>query len=74
MGLIKGMLWWAYLDDKGVIHVKHYVNDRQLQNCEQMPFCKGIFDVFEAFSREEARQMCHRKLKEVEFHDKRMQQ
>lgn len=71
MALIKLPLWWGYLDDRGVIHVKRYTNDRVIQNCEQLPFCKGIFDPFEACNLQEAYKMCHEKLKESELHDKR---
>ena len=42
--------WWAYLDDTGVIRIKKYTTDKAIQNCEQMPFCRGIFDVFEAWN------------------------
>lgn len=45
---VKLPLWWAYLDDQGVIRVKKYVSDRAIQNCEQLPFCKGIFEPFPA--------------------------
>jgi hypothetical protein len=48
MTITKKPLWWAYLDDSGKIHVKRYTTDRAIQNCEQMPFCKGIFDPFYA--------------------------
>jgi len=42
--LSNGNWYWGYLDDEGVIHVKRYKNDYQLQKCEQMPFCRGIFE------------------------------
>lgn len=70
-GLIKLPLWWGWLDDRGVITIKRYTNDRIIQNTEQLPFCKGIFDVFEAASLQEAYTIAHQKLKEVEMHDKR---
>ena len=47
-GAMIGRLWWAYLDDTGVVRVKKYTTDKAIQNCEQMPFCKGIFDPFVA--------------------------
>ncbi len=50
--------WWAYLDDQGKVHIKKYISDRQIQNCEQLPFCKGIFEPFEAYGYEDA----HRKI------------
>jgi hypothetical protein len=48
MSRIKLPRWWAYLDDTGKIRVKKYTTDKAIQNCEQLPFCKGIFDPFEA--------------------------
>ena len=41
-------LFWGYVDDEGVVHVKRYTDDRTIRNYEQMPFCKGIFDPYEA--------------------------
>jgi len=55
MARIKGLLFWAYLDDEGRIHVKYYTDDRVIRNYEQMPFVKGIFDPFYAYSMAEAR-------------------
>lgn len=55
--LNNGKWWWAYLDDSGVIHVKRYKNDKIIQNTEQLPFCKGIFEPFEASSFYEAKQI-----------------
>lgn len=49
-------LYWGYLDDSGVIHVKQYVDDKTIQNYEQLPFCKGIFDPFYAKSLHQAQQ------------------
>lgn len=66
MGLIKPLRWWGYLDDRGVIHVTRYTTDRAIQNCEQMPFCKGIFDPFTAWDYQEARMKCWAKLQEVD--------
>ena len=57
MGLIKGLFFWAYLDDSCHIHVKRYSGDRVIENTEKLPFVKGIFDPFEAFSLEEAKKM-----------------
>lgn len=42
----KGILFWAYLDDKDKIEVKRYTNDRQIENYERLPFVKGIFGPF----------------------------
>ena len=52
--LINGKWWWAYLDDRGVVRVLPYTNDKIIQNTEQLPFCKGIFDPFTANSKHEA--------------------
>jgi hypothetical protein len=43
-----GKWWWAYLDDTGVVRVKPYTGDKIIQNTEQLPFCRGIFDPFTA--------------------------
>lgn len=59
MGLIKGLLYWGYVDADGVITVKRYINDRAIENTERMPWCKGIFDPFEAIDFKEARHKCH---------------
>lgn len=37
-------LFWGYLDSDGKIEVKRYINDKQIQNYEMLPFVKGIFD------------------------------
>lgn len=71
MSLIKGLYWWAYLDDQGMIHVKRYTNDRQIQNYEQLPFCKGIFDPFEAYDYAHAKQKCLEKYREIQYHEKK---
>ena len=54
MARIKLPLWWAYLDDLGVVRIQKYTNDRIIQNTEQLPFCKGIFSPFYAKTRHEA--------------------
>lgn len=43
-----GKWWWGYLDDNDKITVKKYVGDWDIQKVEQLPFCKGIFEPFEA--------------------------
>lgn len=58
MNLIKLPRWWGYLDTDGKIHVKRYTTDRAIVNCEMMPYCKGIFDPFEAATYLEAYQKC----------------
>ncbi len=63
--MIRGLLYWGYLDDQGIIHVKRYTTDRAIRNAEQMPYVKGIFDPFEAFSIEEARQKILIKYQEI---------
>lgn len=74
MGLIKPLRWWGYLDDRGVIAVKAYVSDWDIQKCEQMPFCRGIFEPFTAWTREEAIQKCRDKLNEIDFYEKEKKQ
>lgn len=48
MSLIKLPLWWGYLDTDGIITVKKYTTDWDIQKVEQLPFCKGIFSPFPA--------------------------
>jgi hypothetical protein len=64
MGLIKGLLFWGYLDEEGVVHVKRYTTDRAIANMERMPWCKGIFDPFEAFDFSEAQRKCIQRFNE----------
>lgn len=71
MGIIKPLRFWGYLDDQGMIHVKHYRSDWDIQKCEQMPFCRGIFEPFEAWDRAEAMNKCRKKLNEIEYEDKK---
>lgn len=71
MGIIKKGWWWAYLDDRGVIHVKRYQSDKQIQNCEQLPFCKGIFDVFEAWDYTDAKNKIAKFLTEQQMYEKK---
>ena len=66
--------WWAYLDDTGVIRIKKYTTDKAIQNCEQMPFCKGIFDPFEAWGYEDAKRKIAKFLDEQQYHEKRGKQ
>lgn len=57
---IKGLLFWAYLDDEGKVHVKRYINDNLIANYERLPFVKGIFDPFEAYDMQHARELVYR--------------
>ena len=57
MGLIKGLLYWGYVTDKGKIEVKRYVSDRMIANFERMPDVKGIFDPFYAYDIHHAREL-----------------
>jgi hypothetical protein len=57
MALIKGLLFWGYLDDQGKIHVHRYTNDRKIANIEALPWVKGIFDPFEAYDLKHAREL-----------------
>jgi len=71
VSIIRKLRWWGYLDDRGIITVKPYIHDRIIQNTEQLPFCKGIFDVFEAIDRQDAMRKCHEALRENSHHEKR---
>ena len=72
--LIKsGKYWWAYLDDSGVIHVKPYTGDRIIQNTEQLPFCRGIFDPFLADNKAHAQKKIAIYLSEQQYYEKKMQ-
>lgn len=71
MPLIKLPRWWAYLDDQGVIRIKKYVSDRAIQNCEQMPFCRGIFDPFEAANYQEAKLKIQEFLRQNNYYEKK---
>ena len=69
--LHNGKWWWAYLDDTGVVRVLPYTTDKIIQNTEQLPFCKGIFDPFTALSKQHAQQkisefLTEEKLKEAQ--------
>lgn len=55
MTLPDGKWYWAYLDTDGVIRVKKYVSDWDILKVEQLPFCKGIFEVFKADSKQHAK-------------------
>lgn len=55
--LYSGKWWWAYLDDLGVIRVLPYTGDKIIQNTEQLPFCRGIFEPYEAESKLHAQQI-----------------
>ncbi len=55
MALPDGKWFWAYLDTDGVIRVKKYVSDWDIQKVEQLPFCAGIFEVFKADSKQHAK-------------------
>lgn len=50
-----GKWWWGYLDDLGVVRVKPYTGDKIIQNTEQLPFCRGIFNPFIAENIHDAR-------------------
>ncbi len=74
MGLIKGLLFWGYLDDVGKIYVKRYTSDRVIENYEKMPFCRGIFGPTECIDFEDARQKFSMKYEEVLMEEKRGKQ
>lgn len=69
MSIIKGLIYWGYLDDEGKIHVKRYISDREIANYESLPFVKGIFDPFEAIDIHEAR----KKIRDCYYMEKRKQ-
>lgn len=66
-----GKWWWGYLDDQGVIYVKPYIHDWDIQKVEQLPFCKGIFDPFRANSKHEAQMMIAQWLTEKQYYEKK---
>lgn len=68
MSIITKSRWWGYLDDQGLIHVKKYTTDRAIQNCEQMPFCKGIFDPFLAYDFNHAKMVIAKFVEEERSH------
>lgn len=65
MGKIQGLYFWGYLDDRGKIHVKYYIDDATIAHYEKMPFVKGIFDPFEAYGMVEARKKIEAKYRQV---------
>jgi hypothetical protein len=52
--ITSGKWFWGYLDDLGVVRVKPYTGDKIIQNTEQLPFCRGIFNPFTAESKHHA--------------------
>jgi hypothetical protein len=68
---IKLPLWWAWLGDDGVIHIQKYTNDRKIQNIEQLPLCKGIFEPFEAVDYDHAKKKIQIFLDEQTYHQKK---
>jgi hypothetical protein len=69
--LYNGKWWWAYLDDCGKIHIKKYTGDRIIQNTEQLPFCKGIFDPFTAINKIDAQRKIAKFLSEQQYYEKK---
>lgn len=64
--------FWGYLDDEGTIHIKKYYTDWDLQKCEQMPFCRGIFEPFTAIDKAHALAKCKEKLRESQYYQKKV--
>jgi hypothetical protein len=62
--MTKDLLYWGYIDDQNKIEVKRYINDRQIQNYEALPFVKGIFDPFYAANIRQATEMILDKYRE----------
>jgi len=71
MANIKKQLYWGYLDDRGVIHIKNFTHSGEIKACEQMSSCKGIFDVFEARDYANARAKIAKFLDEQQFNEKK---
>lgn len=71
MPLNNGKWWWAYLDDTGVIRIKPYTTDKIIQNTEQLPFCRGIFDPFEAANKLDAERKIIQFLDNEQYHTTR---
>lgn len=55
--ITSGKWFYGYLDDLGVIRVKPYRGDKEIQNLEQLPFVRGIFEPMKAASKHEAQMM-----------------
>ena len=68
--LYNGKWWWGYLDDQGVIRVLPYTGDKIIQNTEQLPFCKGIFNPFKAQHKQEAQMKIAQWLEEQQMKEK----
>lgn len=69
MSLAKGKWWWGYLDDQGVIRVFPYTDDKIIQNTEQLPFVRGIFEPMKADSKQHAQRMIAGWLTEQQIKD-----
>lgn len=63
--MIAGLWYWAYLDDTARIHIKRYIDDKTIQNYEQMPWVLGIFEPFEAINYETAKAEILKKWNEI---------
>ncbi len=72
MSLKKLPVWWGYLDDEGVIRVFPYKNDNVIAHVERMWYCKGIFDPFQAFDKQDAQQKIAKFLTEQQEKEKRL--
>jgi hypothetical protein len=71
MDLHNGKWWWAYLDDRGKIKILPYTTDKIIQNTEQLPFTRGIFEPFKAESRHHAEQIIAAFLTEEAYYEKK---
>jgi len=67
--LPNGKWWYGYLDDLGVIRVKPYRSDKEIQNLEQLPFVRGIFDPMKANSKHDAQMMIAKWLTEQQVEE-----
>ena len=61
----RGELWWGYLDDERIIHVKRYISDTVIRNYESLPMVKGIFDPFVAIDYDHAKVAIYKKYREM---------
>lgn len=66
--------YWAYIDDQGVIRIKLHTTDRAIQNCEQMPFCRGIFEPFYAHDYADAKRKIVEYLNKQQYYEKKVRE
>jgi len=52
--LLMANTWWGYLHVNGGIQVKRFFSQEDLDDANESPFVKRVFEPFEANSREQA--------------------